>query len=273
MWCPTSWWPRLVSAGKVCVFTDAATHLLADVVGYLPAGPGYAPLSPARLLDTRSANSTVDGLFAGGGRRGAGSVLELAVTGRGGVPVGAAAVVVNVTVVDPLAAGFATLFPCGSAVPVASSLNYGPGDVVPNELVAKVGVGGQGVFVHRCGDASVGRRRRLPAVRARWLRSGRRAVASAPMKGLMQDVPLTITTCSSGRSSTSGTRGSTTATASRPRAHHLRRLGRRAPAASAACSTRSASPPTAGWPRSPGTPPATSSCTSPRRAPGVCCTR
>ena len=101
------------------------------------------PLSPARLLDTRSANSTVDGLFAGGGRRGAGSVLELAVTGRGGVPVGAAAVVVNVTVVDPLAAGFATLFPCGSAVPVASSLNYGPGDVVPNELVAKVGVGGK----------------------------------------------------------------------------------------------------------------------------------
>jgi hypothetical protein len=69
--------------------------------------------------------------------------LELTVTGRGGVPVGAAAVVVNVTVVDPLAAGFATLFPCGSVLPVASSLNFGPGDVVPNELVAKVGVNGR----------------------------------------------------------------------------------------------------------------------------------
>ena len=128
--------------GSVCVFTDAETHLLADVVGYLPAGPGYAPLSPARLLDTRSVNSTVDGLFAGGGRRGAGSVLELVVTGRGGVPVGAAAVVVNVTVVDPLEAGFVTVSPCGSPVPVASSLNFGPGDVVPNELVAKVGANG-----------------------------------------------------------------------------------------------------------------------------------
>ena len=134
---------KVGDGGKVCVFTDAETHVLADVVGYLPAGPGYVPLSPARLLDTRSANSTVDGLFAGGGRRGAGSVLELVVTGRGGVPVGAAAVVVNVTVVDPLAAGFATVFPCGSAVPVASSLNYGAGDVVPNELVAKVGDGGK----------------------------------------------------------------------------------------------------------------------------------
>ncbi len=149
--------------GSICVFTDAETHVLADVVGYLPAGPGYAPLSPARLLDTRSANSTVDGLFAGGGRRGAGSVLELVVTGRGGVPVGAAAVVVNVTVVDPLEAGFVTVSPCGSPVPVASSLNFGPGDVVPNELVAKVGANGSSLCVHRCRDACVGRRRRVPA--------------------------------------------------------------------------------------------------------------
>ena len=62
--------------------------------------------------------------------------------GRGGVPAGAAAVVVNVTVVDPVEAGFVTVSPCGSPVPVASSLNFGPGDVVPNELVAKVGVNG-----------------------------------------------------------------------------------------------------------------------------------
>ena len=48
--------------------------------------------------------------------------------------------------------------------------------------------------------------------------------------------------------------------------------GPTAPAGWAACSTRSASAPTAGWRRSAGTPPATSSCTSPPRAPAGCCT-
>ena len=33
---------------------------------------------------------------------------------------GAAAVVLNVTVVDPSAPGFVTVFPCGAALPVAS---------------------------------------------------------------------------------------------------------------------------------------------------------
>ena len=48
--------------------------------------------------------------------------------------------------------------------------------------------------------------------------------------------------------------------------------GPSAPAGSAASSTPSASPTTAGSAPSPGTPPATSSCTSPPRAPGGCCT-
>ncbi|MGH9133844.1 MAG: HYR domain-containing protein, partial [Ilumatobacteraceae bacterium] len=134
---------KVGAGGRICLYTYSETHLLADVVGYLPLGPGYSSLDPARLLDTRSANSTVDGLFAGAGRRGAGSVTELVVAGRGGVSAGAAAVVVNVTVVDPSAPGFVTVFPCGTPLPVASSLNYSAGEVVPNELVAKVGAGGR----------------------------------------------------------------------------------------------------------------------------------
>ena len=54
----------------------------------------------------------------------------------------------------------------------------------------------------------------------------------------------------------------------RARARDVRRLGAAHPCASAACSTRSASRPTVASPRSRGTRPATSSCTSPRRAPG-----
>ena len=69
--------------------------------------------------------------------------MVLPVVGRGGVPVGDAAVVLNVTVTDPQAAGFVTVYPCGSALPMASNLNYVAGSTVPNAVMAKVGDGGQ----------------------------------------------------------------------------------------------------------------------------------
>ncbi len=80
------WWRRWVSGGKVCVFTFAEANVLVDVNGYIPAGSDVVSLSPARLLDSRVGGATVDGQFAGGGRRGAGSVTEVVVAGRGGVP-------------------------------------------------------------------------------------------------------------------------------------------------------------------------------------------
>ena len=41
----------------------------------------------------------------------------------------------NVTAVGPQSDGFATVFPCGGAVPTASNLNYRAGDVVPNAVI------------------------------------------------------------------------------------------------------------------------------------------
>jgi len=55
----------------------------------------------------------------------------------------AAAVVLNVTVTDPQASGFVTVYPCGSERPNASSLNYVAGATVANAVVVKVGDGGQ----------------------------------------------------------------------------------------------------------------------------------
>jgi subtilisin family serine protease len=104
--------------------------------------PSFAALVPARLLDSRVGGSSVDGLFQGGGVRPAGSVTVLPVAGRGGVPVDAVAVVLNVTVIDALGGGFVTVFPCGSAQPNASNLNFVAGQTVPNAVVAKVGNAG-----------------------------------------------------------------------------------------------------------------------------------
>jgi len=104
--------------------------------------PSFSGLVPARLLDSRAGGSTVDGQFAGIGLRPPGSVLTLPVAGRGGVPTEAAAVVLNVTVTQPVAPGYVTVFPCDEAMPTASNLNYSTGQTVPNAVIAKVSVTG-----------------------------------------------------------------------------------------------------------------------------------
>jgi hypothetical protein len=131
--------------GQVCVFVSAATQLVVDVDGFFPAVSSFVPLVPARLLESRSGVGvgTVDGLFAGLGLRGAGSVTELTVAGRGGVAGDASAVVLTVTVTEGGAGGFVTVFPCGSVQPLASNVNFGVGSTVANSVVSGVGVGGQ----------------------------------------------------------------------------------------------------------------------------------
>jgi len=106
---------------------------------------GLVSVEPARLVETRDVPGfdTIDGALEGIGARAAGTVLTVPVLGRGGVPAsGVAAVMLNVTAVGPDAPGFLTVFPCGAPVPLASNVNYQPGQVVPNAVLAKVGQGG-----------------------------------------------------------------------------------------------------------------------------------
>ena len=70
---------------------------------------------------------TIDGQFSGGGVIGEGGVLNLTVTGRGGVPAsGVDAVAVNVTVTNPTVPSFLTIWPTGEARPTAANLNFVP---------------------------------------------------------------------------------------------------------------------------------------------------
>ena len=130
------------SKGAVCVFVQQAAHVVVDVNGYFPPTTTYHPINPARVIDTRVGSATVDGQQSGAGAAAAGSVTTVSITGRAGVPVDAAAAVLNVTVTEPAAAGFATVFPCGTQPPTASNLNYTTGLTIPNLVVAKIGGGG-----------------------------------------------------------------------------------------------------------------------------------
>lgn len=107
------------------------------------ASGGYKALSPARLLDTRTGGSTVDGQSKGGGPLGPGTTKTLKVAGRGGVPAtGVAAVVLNVTAVRATSTAYITVFPAGETRPNASNINVVAGDVSPNLVVVKVGSSG-----------------------------------------------------------------------------------------------------------------------------------
>jgi hypothetical protein len=141
--------PNLVIAkvgdgGQVSIYNDSGSvHVIADVAGWLSTLGGYDSVVPARLLDTRAGQTTVDGIGAGGGAIGPGQTRTLQVTGRGNVPAdGVGAVVLNVTATQPTAPSFLTVFPTGSPRPNASNLNVVAGQTVPNLVIAKVGDGG-----------------------------------------------------------------------------------------------------------------------------------
>ena len=79
----------------------------------------------------------------------------LQVAGQAGVPADAVAVAVNVTVTEPTAASYVTVWPAGAAMPTASNLNVVAGQTVANMVTVGLGTGGQIDLFNLAGDAQV----------------------------------------------------------------------------------------------------------------------
>jgi trimeric autotransporter adhesin len=133
---------KLGPGGTICIYSQASTHLIVDVGGYLPASTTFVSFLPGRLLDTRPGASTVDGQSAGAGLQPAGTVTRVHVPGRSGVPAGAATAALNVTVTDPTGAGYVTVYACGIDPPLASNLNFVSGQTIANAVLTQIGTGG-----------------------------------------------------------------------------------------------------------------------------------
>lgn len=158
-----------------------------------PGGPGaggvpaIVPTAPARFLDTRGE----DGHFSGGGRPVAGGVVRVPVAGVGAVPADAVGVVANVTVVGPDAPGHATVFPCDSEVPLASHLNYVPGEVLADNVV--VGLSDAGdlcIATHAAADYVVDVNGYVPAGSPLGLRQPQRFLDTRDPVGPTAGVPV-----------------------------------------------------------------------------------
>jgi hypothetical protein len=106
----------------------------AAVVHAAPLGASaYVPLTPYRILDTR--------IGQGFPRRvNAGEAFTLTLPG---VPAGASAVVLNLTVDGSAAPGFVTVYPTGVTRPLASSINVdAAGLTIANLVTVPIGTGG-----------------------------------------------------------------------------------------------------------------------------------
>jgi len=116
-------------------------------------------LPPSRICDTRPGNpSGLTGAAAqcDGRSLGANVPLQVQVTGLDGIPTsGVTGVALNVTVTQPTTPGFLTVFPAGGPVPLASNLNFTPGETVANAVQLGVGVGGAIEVVTSAASADV----------------------------------------------------------------------------------------------------------------------
>ena len=89
-------------------------------------------------------------------------MLDVDVTGVGGVPeTGVGAVTLNLTITQAQGAGYATVWPCGSARPYASNVNFVRGVDLANQVTVKVGTNGHICIFSSVSDADRRRRQRM----------------------------------------------------------------------------------------------------------------
>ncbi len=141
--CPPTLADATARTGALCR-ADAAGPVLSPTVPAVhqdpapPAAPGqpagtsgFHPIAALRLADTRP-------------RALLGSqTLAVQVTGRGGVPSGAASASLNLTVVAPGVPGWLSAWPCDQRRPATSNLNFSAGRSVANLAVVGLSRSGQ----------------------------------------------------------------------------------------------------------------------------------
>ena len=116
-----------VSAQRVATEADAAA----------PA-TRFVPVLPTRVLDSRNGTGAPMHRIAGG------ETVRLRVAGTSLIPADAVAAALNITITEPVAAGYLTAWPAGSAQPLVSSVNATDADqTVANFAIVPIGLDGQ----------------------------------------------------------------------------------------------------------------------------------
>lgn len=119
----------------VCIYSLKASDLIIDLAGWWSPGPDrFQTITPVRADDSRLTNSAPLPAL---------NVRAVVLTGAF-VPADATAALINLTVTEPGDFGFLTAYPCGTEPPLASNLNFVPGE--SRAVSAIVGIGDTGAI-------------------------------------------------------------------------------------------------------------------------------
>jgi len=112
------------------VFFDISNANFTITAGNPPTATDFFTVNPCRIIDTRLPNGP-----NGGPALVDNTIRTFAIAGNCGVPAGAKAVAVNVTIAQPTASGFLQIFPSGITPPVVSTLNFTAGQILANNAI------------------------------------------------------------------------------------------------------------------------------------------
>jgi hypothetical protein len=126
----------LTTAGAAGAETSAPDGPLAPATAI--EGAVYVPVTPVRILDTRTPT---------GGHQGPLTDFVLPIGGVGSVPAQAVAAVLNVTVTNATDGSHLTLQPAGTPLESVSSLNFHAGETIANAVLVSLGSEGA-VLIH-----------------------------------------------------------------------------------------------------------------------------
>ena len=121
----------------------ATVQMTLDVTGEYIDGQGsdFHPLSPVRLVDSRSSLGT--------GTLAANHARSFLVAGTSAVPSDATAITANLTVVNQTKAGYVAVTPVPTDNPAVSTINFPVGDIRSNGLTIPIGAGGKVSAVYK----------------------------------------------------------------------------------------------------------------------------
>jgi hypothetical protein len=124
--------------------TEPYSYLLQVGQARTAVGDTYVPITPLRILDTRTGTGLSGGFVANIPR-------TFNVAGAGTIPANAVAITGNVTVAGQSAAGYLSVGPTATANPTSSTINFPVGDNRANNLTLPLNAAGDLAAVYKAG--------------------------------------------------------------------------------------------------------------------------
>src|SRR4051794_32842128 len=132
------------------LFAVSAVLLFSAATASAQTGPfSFFAVAPCRVVDTRNPVATNGGPILGQGTQ-----RNFAIRNNCGVPAGAAAVSLNVTVANATTGSFLTIWPAGITRPVVSTINFTQNDPsLANGAIVGLGAGSPDLSVFNSGGS------------------------------------------------------------------------------------------------------------------------